>query len=222
MILNNIEEDLDKLRDKIGEALEDACQWRRAAGFKQEFSTSETWKLIRAVHEKRDWSKCIWFSQATPKYAFMMWLACLNRLSTMDRIARWNRGVDTTCVLCKNALENRDHLFFECSYSLQLWESLAKGIMGSSFTNSWPEIVSIATAGAMERRKRFCFRYAFHAAMYSLWRERNRVKHGERLTPVTLLKKLVDKGIRNKLSLLRQKGVKGMQDSIQLWFSTRG
>ncbi|KAJ4876131.1 P-loop containing nucleoside triphosphate hydrolase protein [Raphanus sativus] len=68
--------------------------------------------------------------------------------------------------------------------------------MGSSFTNSFLDIVSIATAGAMERRNRFCFRYAFHAAMYSLWCERNRVKHGERLNPVIVLKKLVDKGYK--------------------------
>ncbi|XP_018435878.1 uncharacterized protein LOC108808193 [Raphanus sativus] len=140
----------------------------------------------------------------------------------MDRIARWSRGVDTTCVLCKNVPENREHLFFECSYSLQLWKSLAKGIMGSSLTNSWLDIVSMATDGVMERRKRFCFRYAFHAAMYSLWRERNRVKHGERLTPVIVLKKLVNKEVSNKLSLLRHKGVKEMQDTIQVWFSTRG
>lgn len=73
----------------------------------------------------------------------------------------------------------------------------------------------------MDRKKLFCLRYALHIAMYGVWRERNRVKHGEKLLPVNLLKKLTDKGVRNKLSLLRSKGVKGMEDALQFWFGTR-
>lgn len=38
----------------------------------------------------------------------------------MDIIAQWNSGVDEICVLCRNASENRNHLFFECSYSVQV------------------------------------------------------------------------------------------------------
>lgn len=39
----------------------------------------------------------------------------------------------------------------------------------------------------------------------ALWRERNKVKHGDKLLPMIMLKKLLDKGVRNKLSLLRSK-----------------
>lgn len=52
------------------------------------------------------------FSQANPKFAFMAWLALRDRLSTMDRVSNWSQGVDTTCVLCKNAVETKKHLFF--------------------------------------------------------------------------------------------------------------
>ena len=75
----------------------------------------------------------------------MSWLANLDRLATMDRVARWNPGADETCVLCKNAGENIDHLFFECSYSSQIWESLSKGIMESFFSRSWAVIMNLIT-----------------------------------------------------------------------------
>ncbi|KAH0917380.1 hypothetical protein HID58_025040 [Brassica napus] len=43
-------------------------------------------------------------------------------------------------------------------------------------------------------------------------RERNKVKHDEKLIPVNVLKKLVDKNVRNKFSLLRSRCVKGIEN----------
>ncbi|XP_009123947.1 uncharacterized protein LOC103848875 [Brassica rapa] len=221
-LLNEIEEELRSMRDIHSEELDDVSQRRRESGYNRSFSTSETWRLVREGKAKCEWTRGVWFSRATPKYAFMAWLANLNRLSTMDRIAQWNPGVDETCVLCKSACVSRDHLFFECSYSGQIWESLANGIMGNLFSNSWSVIMNrIATGGNLGKMKLFCLRYAFQTALYTIWRERNKVKHDEKLIPVNVLKKLVDKNVRNKLSLLRSKCVKGMEGSLQVWFGTR-
>lgn len=51
-------------------------------------------------------------------------LARLNKLNTKSRISRWNTGVNQSCVLCSNHIEDRDHLFFNCNYSRQLPEDL--------------------------------------------------------------------------------------------------
>ncbi|XP_056850826.1 uncharacterized protein LOC130500126 [Raphanus sativus] len=213
---------LRSLENNGNSDMEDVSLWRRESGFKSSFSSAETWWLIREENEKCVWAKGVWFSQATPKFAFMVWLANLNRLSTMDRVFVWNPGIDDSCVLCKNARENREHLFFECYYSGKIWESLAKGIMGNSFTNSWSAITHLIAEGRnMDRKKLFCLRYAFHIAMYGVWRERNIVRHGEKITPVNVIKKMMDKGVRNKLSLLRSNRVKGMEDTLQIWFRTR-
>lgn len=111
-LLNDIESDLSKVRENRDFLVEDASLWRRDSGFKNNFSTQETWRLIREPKMKLLWTRGVWFSQATPKFAFITWFATLNRLSTLDRVAKWSIGVDTTCVLCKNAEESRDHLFF--------------------------------------------------------------------------------------------------------------
>jgi len=220
-LLKDIEAELTEVGNRLCIEKEDVSLWRRESGYKQEFSTHETWSILRVTKTQCSWSRVVWFSQATPKYAFMTWLALLNRLSTMDRVARWSQGADTICVLCKTAQETRDHLFFECSYSSQIWGSLVKRILKETYTNEWKDIVIWISDEKMERMRLFCIRYAFQIALYTLWRERNKVRHEEKLMPIEVLKKLVDKGVRNKLSLMRSKKVRCMEKGLQFWFSTR-
>ena len=159
--------------------------------FKPRFSTQETWKMTRASGVQCAWGRSVWFGQATPKFAFMTWLALQNRLATMDRISTWSQGVDPTCVMCKNATETRNHIFFECPYSAQLWEHLMKGILQRSFTVRWEDLLSFLMDSTMEKKKLFCFRYTFQAAVYSLWRERNQRRHGEPGLPISVIPPII-------------------------------
>ncbi|XP_013624976.1 PREDICTED: uncharacterized protein LOC106331202 [Brassica oleracea var. oleracea] len=131
----------------------------------------------------------------------------------MDRIAKWNPGAEEICVLCKNASETRSHLFFECSYSTRVWEHLMKGVLLNDYTSVWSDILMLIKDERMENKKKFCLSYVLQAAVHALWRERNKIKHEEKPMPIEIVMKLLDKGMRNKLSLLRTKGAKG--------FSTR-
>lgn len=118
--LNVIEAVLRRVGGEMNDQTEDTSLWRRGSGYKDTFSTYETWCLIRETKSEQNWASGIWFSNATPKFAFISWLVMLNRMSTLDRVAQWSQGVDTTCLLCKNDVETRDHLFFACSYSSQV------------------------------------------------------------------------------------------------------
>ena len=60
----------------------------------------------------------------------------------------------------------------------------------------------IVTGGSLDRKGMFCIRYAFQAAIYAIWKERNRIRHGEKPLSISILQKLTEKGIRNKLSLM--------------------
>ena len=106
--------------------LEDGDLWRRKAGYKPRFSTTETWMQIRETGVKCSWGRSIWFSQATSKFAFITWIAARGRLATMDRISRWNQGVDSTCVLCKVFQETKNHLFFSVLSLLEFGRSWLK------------------------------------------------------------------------------------------------
>lgn len=93
--------------------------------------------------------------------------------------------------------------------------------MGNGFTIVWSELVRIVSTGGLERKSRFCIRYAFQAAVYAIWRVRNSVRHGEKLLAISILKKLIDKEIRNKLSLMSTRRRRGMECALQYWFQTR-
>ena len=73
----------------------------------------------------------------------------------------------------------------------------------------------------MDKKAQFCIRYSLQASIHTLWRERNKIRHGERAIPLLSLKKLIEKGIRNKLSLMRGKGGKRLEGLMQFWFATR-
>ena len=129
--------------------------------------------------------------------------------------------MDVICVLCRRDAESRDHLFFDCSYTSQIWEHLMRGVLRDSYTTVWSEVIDLLMKTDWDKRRLFCLRYAFQAAIHMLWRERNKIKHGETPLPMEVVKKLLEKGIRNKLSILRYKGGKGMENALQYWFSTR-
>lgn len=66
--------------------------------------------------------KIIRFTGMIPKHAFLSWLVALDRLSTRDRMRRWGITVSPLCLLCGSTDECRQHLFFDCPYSQEVWE----------------------------------------------------------------------------------------------------
>lgn len=220
-ILNDIEQEINNLKIKLPQGEKDVKLWKRDSGYKKDFSTMETWNMLRVKHPPCTWSAGVWFSQTTPKYAFMTWLSVRDRMSTMDRVVKWSRGSDDVCVLCKTSSESRNHLFFACDRSAKVWEFIAKGILGNSYTTDWSELMLIISDKNREKKFLFCIRYAFQAVLYALWRERNKLKHGEKMIPLEILKREIEKGIRNRISLVRKRGVKGMEELMHYWFTTR-
>ncbi|KAM6548308.1 hypothetical protein CsatB_019984 [Cannabis sativa] len=48
------------------------------------------------------------------KHSFVLWLAILDRFKTRDRLFKFKIIDSPLCILCNNAGERKDHLFFEC------------------------------------------------------------------------------------------------------------
>lgn len=67
-----------------------------------------------------------------------------------------------------------------------------------------------------EKKSLFLIRYSLQAVLYEVWRVRNKVRHGDKLLPLLVIKRMLDKEIRNKISVMRKKGLKGMEDLMQL------
>ena len=51
-------------------------------------------------------------------------------LSTGDITLKWNPQADNQCLLCKTAMESRDHLYFICTYTEPVWKGLLGTLLG--------------------------------------------------------------------------------------------
>ncbi|KAF2580878.1 hypothetical protein F2Q68_00005912 [Brassica cretica] len=60
-----------------------------------------------------------------------------------------------------------------------------------------------------------------HAAIHSIWRERNARRHDEPSTDQSLLARNIDKHIRNRIDSMRGKLHKKYDKAMQLWFASR-
>ncbi|AAF81336.1 Strong similarity to a putative non-LTR retroelement reverse transcriptase At2g23880 gi/3738337 from Arabidopsis thaliana BAC F27L4 gb/AC005170 [Arabidopsis thaliana] len=195
-ILNEFEEILLQKYQQRNIEREEAILWRgKADVFKATFSTKDTWNHIRTSSNQRAWHTGVWFAHATPKFSFCAWLAVRNRLSMVDRMMTWNNGTPTTCVFCSSPMETRDHLFFQCHYSSEIWTSIAKNVYKDGFSTDWSAVVHIPSL------------HSFN--------------HGEASRSASNLMRQIDKTIRNQLSTIQKKGELRLEKGLQVWFAMR-
>lgn len=114
-------------------------------------------------------------------------------------MAQWNVGIDTTCVLCCQNQESRDHLFFSCRYSSAVWYKLTCSLQGNNYTSQWGELVDYVSTARAPKTHLFLVCYVFQATIYMLWRERDARKHGENPRSTATMYKTIDRVLRNRL-----------------------
>ncbi|GKE20011.1 RNA-directed DNA polymerase, eukaryota, reverse transcriptase zinc-binding domain protein [Tanacetum coccineum] len=67
------------------------------------------------------------------------------KLMTQDRIMKWQSCVILKCPLCLGCEDSHEHLFFQCSYSFQIWDKLqVKGMLKGSNNSLQMVVHSIA------------------------------------------------------------------------------
>ncbi|KAG7589617.1 Reverse transcriptase zinc-binding domain, partial [Arabidopsis suecica] len=221
LTLNRVEEEIRELRlnQRVNE--HDTALWKgKNDCYHRRFITRETWLQLRIAKPPMEGHKEIWFPTATPKYAFITWLVLKNRISTGERMLKWNGTVNSSCVFCDEPVETREHLFFCCPYSKTIWKNLAMGILSTRYSESWTDILKLLAENILDKKKSYMLRYVFQNSIHSIWSERNRRRHGEQPLPSELLVKMIDKNMRNRLSTLKGGCLKSA-GGIQAWFESR-
>lgn len=163
-IYNTIENEIQRLRGRGLAQEEDVRLWKSKDKFKPVFTSKETWKLSRVQQPQVDWYRGVWFQYNTPKFSFHTWIAIQNRLPTGDRIAQWNGGTMTMCNLCMTHPETRNHLFYQCPYSEEVWKDLTDKLLSTAYTPIWEEIVVLLTT-KRNRVESFLLKYVFQATL---------------------------------------------------------
>ncbi|KAF8101652.1 hypothetical protein N665_0202s0015 [Sinapis alba] len=220
-VYNEVEDLIVAQREKMI-PIPDQPLWKQGtAKFKPAFTTKLTWVLTRRCEPSVTWWKAIWFQHSTPKYAFLHWVTVHNRLSTGNRMLAWNASINPSCTLCQAPLETREHLFFECAYSSEVWSILMLGLLQTSFTTRWSDLMDLSMDSNRGLLETFLIRYTIQATIFSLWKERNERRHGATPTTASMLAKLVDRLIRNRCLAFRQQRNFKFAAGLSLWIATR-
>ncbi|KAG2320543.1 hypothetical protein Bca52824_013756 [Brassica carinata] len=220
--LITIDKEILRLRTQGLTDEEDVVLWKgKGDVFRVGFDTNQTWNLTRVQQAKVQWYKGIWFSGSTPKYSVMTWIAAHNRLATGDRLLQWNAQANAQCILCKSAVETRDHLFFSCPFTEAIWRNLTGKLLGQNYSPTWSQVLQIVSKNQITGVKKFLLRYVLQVSVHTIWLERNGRRHGTAQRPPSLLIKFIDKQTRNRISSLRGRRGTLFNQAMGIWFSSR-
>ena len=117
---------------------------------------------------------------AVSKHVFISWMAILNRLPTMDRLASWGMQVRGVYYLCQEEMETRDHLFFGCNFSKAIWRHILHLCGLHREVGGWQEELRWAVTKIKGKALISIFlNIAWKACIYHVWRERNGRMHSK-------------------------------------------
>ncbi|XP_075098840.1 uncharacterized protein LOC142175751 [Nicotiana tabacum] len=93
---------------------------------KRDCSIKQIYHKLRGDFSKVSWRSLVCNNAGCPRWIFMLTMVANGRLYTKDRLLKWGIQTDQACLLCKQANESIQHIFFECQYATELWKRLLK------------------------------------------------------------------------------------------------
>ncbi|GJX41891.1 reverse transcriptase domain, reverse transcriptase zinc-binding domain protein [Tanacetum coccineum] len=195
----------------------DKLLWRTHDGLFKEFSPREAWQSIREHGNETEWCHLVWSAYGI---AIHLWLVMRKRLKTQDILRQWDVGNDVDlsllrCPLCKAQPDSHEHLFFECSYSSNVWQMVLKMADIVGISSMWDDILAwLLPRSKSKSVTSIVGRLILAASSYFIWRERNSRIHGKGDQQAEQVSKYIIDAVRLKLASIKFKknlvGWKGM------------
>lgn len=182
------------------------------------FSSKVVSNAIRFHRPLQSWAPLIWHKAMVHKHATTTWLFTLNRNPTRDRLSSWDPDSLVICLLCGNQNESRDHLFFQCNFSSAIWRSIMRRLDIQNYPTAWTDILHWLPNAHRDNWKRLGLLQAWQAAIYEIWRERNRRLHDGLTFPPSKVFKAIIFGLRDKCSSMNVQGNPRGPLLAQFWY----
>jgi hypothetical protein len=117
----------------------------------------------------------LWFKGHIPRQSFILWLAGLGRLRTMDRLHSAGIITNAACSFCGTHTESHEHLFFECQTSQTVWQTVNARANIYWPNSSWSNLLQWASATYSMKTniQHTIARLLLSTTVYQLWYERN-------------------------------------------------
>jgi hypothetical protein len=90
-----------------------------------DMTLKEAYNFKKSNSTKLPWAKLIWSNDVPPSKSLMVWRLMLDKLPTDDILLSRGCQLPSLCSLCNSTVETSFHLFFECTYVLNLWRWFA-------------------------------------------------------------------------------------------------
>lgn len=197
----------------------DYYEWEILGATTVRFCTGALYTYLRGSILEQPWTKAIWFPRAIPRHSFHSWLVYLNRCPTRDRMIQWGIQVSPTCLLCNLSAESRDHLYFDCSFSYELWRMVASRCRIAP-SRTWASTITRMEALSLPKAFRLLTLLVWQATIYWLWSERNARLHNHIFRSPDLIFSLLDRQIRNKIFSFRNSNPTLSSMMLQRWIDT--
>lgn len=193
----------------------DSYSWEIQGSEFEKFPTAKTWDYLRPRNQVKVWSDSVWFKGATPKHSFIMWMAQLDRLPTRSRLAAWGMQIPSTCCLCSDFEETRDHLLLRCAFSEHVWNLIQTRLhLSPCIFYTWPSLLAwtkLKTASSPQILRKL----VAQAAIYHIWKQRNNFLYNQISVPPYTVFKTIEKEIRNTITARRNR--KFFRNLMALW-----
>ncbi|GKD81912.1 RNA-directed DNA polymerase, eukaryota, reverse transcriptase zinc-binding domain protein, partial [Tanacetum coccineum] len=160
----------------------------------------------------------IWFSQNIPRQAFVLWMAIKKKLVTQDKLAIWYPGKIWKCLLCMLTEDSRNHLFFECEYSKEVWNNMQTMINTKDLKTLDSSMLNFSNMPCTNSIWSIVRRLTIASTVYHIWKERNsRVFQKKERRPEILYQVIRDNVKCRLLSLkvTNSKAVKAVEEALR-------
>lgn len=123
----------------------------------------------------------------------------------------------TVCILCGRTEETRNHLFFECPYSAEIWRGVLHRLQLHNTTLTWESTLLWLSLRSIPSTRHIALVQRWQACIYEIWKERNnRVHNGVTRPPAFIVVRTISTAI-NQTSALRKLGRPLRDDLLEIW-----
>ncbi|KAF3598591.1 hypothetical protein F2Q69_00036826 [Brassica cretica] len=134
----------------------------------------------------------------------------------LNHLLSWGLNTPSTCLLCNSSDESRNHLFFECVYSSQVWHNIGNR-SGLTISSSWDQTLTALHHLSGPRHAKLLPLFTWQSTIYYIWSERNARLHRNTYRPPDSISNSIGSYIKSKIVEIRTSSPRLSSSFFQLW-----
>ncbi|KAJ9541740.1 hypothetical protein OSB04_028246 [Centaurea solstitialis] len=200
---------------EVNDVRRDVICWDLDDRGNDDFTVQRAYSSFRGHQQRLPWARKVWFKGHIPKHAFCMWLVCLCRLPTQDRLVEWKHDPpDYRCSLCNQCMDSYTHLFFDCLFAKEVWNWVKMRLNWMDAPDTWDMMLDYLSTPVVSSLTKLL---ALSATVYMIWNERNRrLFKGEKLPSIQIMKNVLEV-VQNRIAWKRRKQRNTIHDVETSW-----